>query len=375
MEEESERAVTHSCIVVPKRYGEPVRRILLEHERLDQRYRPQVFDERIAFPLALERTKGRGEPLDDPLSRLLTDGTDGDWAVEQCTLEPYPRREKSYRDALRGTLDEGRYSQLPRAFDIIGTVAIIKLPEVLRGVRGKIGAAIMQVSPNITSVLEDRGVTGEYRIRDLVHIAGEEETTTVHTEYGTELWVDPQRVYFSPRLAAERHRIATRVAPGETVLDMFAGAGPYTIAIALMQPNCEVYAIDINPDAVALLRKNIAHHGLENVIAIEGDAHETIRKARVPRADRIVMNLPHSAATFIDDAITALGDEGVVHYYEFIDAAVRDSRQNELRRRFERSGWTVITLRSIVVHTYSPTAVLVGWDVTMRASGAGGEST
>lgn len=47
-----------------------------------------------------------------------------------------------------------------------------------------------------------------------------------------------------------------QVADGERVLDMFAGIGPFSITIARYR-RCSVTAVDINSDAIGLMRRNI----------------------------------------------------------------------------------------------------------------------
>src|SRR5437870_1422927 len=56
------------------------------------------------------------------------------------------------------------------------------------------------------------------------------------------------------------------------VADVGTGSGAVAIAIAKLAPNAEVWATDIHPDAVALARRNVARHGLEDrVHVLEGD--------------------------------------------------------------------------------------------------------
>ncbi|MEM2352242.1 MAG: hypothetical protein QXT26_07530 [Thermoproteota archaeon] len=63
-------------------------------------------------------------------------------------------------------------------------------------------------------------------------IAGSADTETVHKEHGCKYFLDPRKVYFSPRLYYEHYRVASQVVEGETVVDMFAGVDPFSILIA-----------------------------------------------------------------------------------------------------------------------------------------------
>src|SRR6056297_2478612 len=53
-------------------------------------------------------------------------------------------------------------------------------------------------------------IKGEQRVRDWDVLAGD-STETVHREYGHEFALDLDAVYFSPRLATERHRVVEQV--------------------------------------------------------------------------------------------------------------------------------------------------------------------
>ena len=56
-----------------------------------------------------------------------------------------------------------------------------------------------------------------------------------------------------------------------TVLDLGAGYGPVALAIAASAPTCDVYAVDVNDRALALVRDNAAANGLHNVHACRPD--------------------------------------------------------------------------------------------------------
>ncbi|MXR20678.1 class I SAM-dependent methyltransferase [Halobacterium bonnevillei] len=159
-------------------------------------------------------------------------------------------------------------------------------------------------------------------------------TETVHTEYGCEFELDLAEVYFSPRLATERHRVVEQVAVGEHAFDMFAGVGPYAIPMA--EAGATVVATDINETAVEYLRRNARRNDVaDRVTAIAGDVRETASEY-ADWADRIVMNLPHTADEFLDTAVALAGDDCVIHYYDFQhendlfgpgEAAIRDAAE------------------------------------------------
>jgi len=173
-----------------------------------------------------------------------------------------------------------------------------------------------------TVLAKSSAVEGVYRLREFEVIAGVEKTETVHREHCCVYHVDLAKAYFSPRLSHEHDRVASLVREGETIVDMFAGVGPFSILIAKKRENVRVYAIDVNPDAVDFLRRNVAVNRVEKkVVSILGDARQIVRESFMGVADRVIMNLPERAVEYLDVACEAIRSEGgIMHYYEFSSA-------------------------------------------------------
>ena len=227
---------------------------------------------------------------------------------------------RSLREVLKGKLTDEELGQVRRAFDIIGDIAVIKIPELLLPKKQVIGQALMQVHRNVRTVLRQVGsVGGEFRTRELEVIAGESRTETTHREGGCSFKVDLARAYFSPRLAHERSRIAGLVKPGEVVTNLFAGVGCYSVIIARHSQATRVYSIDKNPAAFEYMCDNIRINRVgDRVTPILGDARDVIERRLAGKADRVLMPLPELARKFFDVALRALKPAGgVVHFYDF----------------------------------------------------------
>ena len=69
-------------------------------------------------------------------------------------------------------------------------------------------------------------IKGVIRTRSLEHLAGEDQSETIHTEYGSKFLLDVRKVYFSPRLATGRERIVKQVKDGEVIIDPLPGWVP-----------------------------------------------------------------------------------------------------------------------------------------------------
>jgi len=220
------------------------------------------------------------------------------------------------KQAMSGVLTEKEMGELYGAFDQIGEIIILRIPESLLLKKKMIGKVLLEKVKTAKSVFyQSSPVEGEYRIRQLELLAGEDSTQTEYKEHGCRFKVDVEKIFFSPRLSTERQRIADLISDGETVINMFGGIGMFSI-VAAKKKNCHVYNIDINPVAVELCSKNILLNKLKGrVESIEGDAADSIEKRLSGKADRVLMLLPERSDEFVDSAIRACKDEGIIHYY------------------------------------------------------------
>jgi len=280
------------CIKVPKEKGEPVRRILLELEILDNSVKIGADGKFLYLPLTREPAPDELKVFPDKIEL-----TESDFELHE--KKPVP-------EDLLG---------FSPTYEIIGDIALLEDSDLDSQKASKIANVLLRTHPNIKTVLKPlTPVIGEFRVREFEVVAGEPRTETVHREYGCRYKVDLARAYFTPRLSTERSRILSWVMKGDTVIDMFAGVGPYSILIAKSNKPLKVVAIDKNPDAVRYLRENIILNSAKNIEAIEGDAREEAKKFAVT-ADHVIMNLPHNTHEFLDPAVLLTKPGGIIHYY------------------------------------------------------------
>jgi tRNA (guanine37-N1)-methyltransferase len=235
--------------------------------------------------------------------------------------------------ALTGKLPAELLADVPGAFDIIGDIVVIDIPTPLKPYEKVIGDAILQTHKNIKVVLGKAGdISGVFRIRNYTLLAGEDRTNTVHREFGCQYHVDLAKAYFSPRLSHEHERVAAQVQVGETVVDLFAGVGPFAVLIGKRQPEAKVYAVDLNPDAVDLLKVNVRANRVDSqVFPICADAREISAGKLQGVAERVIMNLPETAIDFVDAACNVIKQGGVLHFYAFIR---QPDKIENLKQRF-----------------------------------------
>ena len=265
------------------------------------------------------------------------------WDFEARTVRP-----KDYQSLL----PEKLRATAPRAFDQLGDILIVKVPDGYP--EEPLGQAMLAFH-NARAVFADGGVKGPYRVRALRRIAGTGNSLTQVQENGVKLWVDPGRAYFSPRLAGERARIASLIQPGERVVDLFGGVAPMGIQAALR--GATVTSVDINADACNLAQRNVDENGVTKLVKIvEGDAAVA---AAALRADRLIMNLPHGGKEFLHLVATILPN-GTLHYHEILPAERLQERRLELAKMWQGATCTFRTVRQ-----YSPQEVHAAFDVTI----------
>ncbi len=246
-------------------------------------------------------------------------------------------QKENLKQVLEKMLPTNLLVMLPHALDVIGDIAIIEFPPELQSHEKVIGEAILQTHRNIKTVLaKASAVNGVFRVREYNFVAGEQKTQTIHKEFGCKYKVDLAKAYFSPRLSHEHERVSRLVQNGESVVDLFAGVGPFSILIAKKNPTVKVYAVDLNPEAVELLKVNVRVNRVEKqVIPILGNARQITSANLKGVANRVIMNLPETAIEFVDAACQAIKpDGGIIHFYAFVRSP--DSIEN-LKYRFRQS--------------------------------------
>ncbi len=217
------------------------------------------------------------------------------------------------------TLEESE--ELISAFDQIGNIIIVRIPDSLLSKKKIIGETLLEQVKIAKSVFyQSSAVEGDFRTRNLEILAGEDNTETEYKEFGCKFTVDVENAFFSPRLSTERERIANLIQNGEVMINMFAGVGMFSI-MAAKKKECTVYSLDINPVASKLCEKNIKQNKLSgNVISINGDSSKIIKEQLVDKSDRTLMLLPERSDEFLESAISTTKNNGIIHYYSHIHA-------------------------------------------------------
>lgn len=225
------------------------------------------------------------------------------------------------KKALESILSEQESQELISSFDQIGDIIIVRIPDSLLSKKKVIGETLLKQVKIAKSIFyQASAVEGDFRTRNLEILAGDNKTETEYKEFGCKFTVDVENAFFSPRLSTERERIANLVQNGETVVNMFAGIGMFSVMIA-KKKKCIVYSIDINPIAAKLCEKNIKSNKLVgDIVSINGDTLQIIQEQLQNKSDRTLMLLPERSDEFLESAINATKNGGIIHYYSHIHA-------------------------------------------------------
>src|SRR6267143_376652 len=271
-EEDSDKLQENLSLNVPKTQGESAIQILSKLNLLSRKLAPQTTGDMLHVPLSRAPQPEEQKKLDRALGE------------QNLSKEKFP----SVSPAV-GSLEEVLARQLPssiiplvsKSFDVIGDIAIIELSPATEPFEKDIAEALMKVHKNIKTVYSKAGpITDNQRLRPLHHVLGAFRTETIHKELGCRFKIDISKVFFSPRLSAEHKRVAEQVRPGECVVDMFAGVGPFSILIAKRSNDVQIHAIDANPEAAKLIGENARMNKVQDRIRVwEGDARVVVKNS------------------------------------------------------------------------------------------------
>jgi len=279
------------------------------------------------------------------------------------------------RTLLADKLEPSQLKLIHKSYDIIGDIAVIRVPESLKQRSNIIAEAVMQTHKRVKSVWRQTSpVSGDFRLRDLEFVLGERKTETLHKEHGCIFKVNLEKCYFSPRLSHERMRIAQQVQLDEVILNMFAGVGCYSLVIAKHSKPKKIFSVDLNPVAIQYMQENIKLNKVEEkVIPIQEDAKEVTEERLQNVADRVLMPLPERAYQYLDYALLALKPTGGwIHYYDFEHAKKGESPiekiESKVSEKLQMLGVNFEVAFGRIVRTTGPKWYQVGLDIQVKES-------
>ena len=243
---------------------------------------------------------------------------------------------------------------LPNKWEKLGSVVIIKIPDGLHKYQQTIGK-IYAEELHCSTALNDRGgISGVYREPNVEVIYGSQNTETIHMENGIRYRIDPQRIMFSSGNLEERQRMAKVSNAEETIVDLFAGIGYFTLPMAVYSRPRRIVACEINPLAYRYLCENVVLNHVSRVVEpVLGDNRQT-----APRdcADRVILGYLKQSYHFLRIALECLrNSSGILHYHELVPSTLVPEQPlrhiEEAGKQIDRS---VELLETHVIKSYAP---------------------
>ncbi len=290
----------------------------------------------------------------------------------------------------------------PKSYDHIGDLIIFKIKEEVKKYSEELGRAMILKNPNARIALLDNGVSGEYRIRKLTPLAiknfdtskiktidltemSEISTKTSVRENGYEIVVDPRKAYYSPRLSNERlgtlnaaKILSEKLGRPLQIADPYAGVGPSIVPL-ISEKNLVggLYASDINPEAVKLLKENIEKHSkkrfnsnneIGNFAKIEVvDARNlSARDDLTGKMDLLLVNIPHDSLQHIHHLFPLLStnNSSLIRGWALVNDEKITTLESEISEQLDNFN-EHITTKIIIepLKSYSSTSTFVRFEI------------
>jgi len=333
------------CVKVSLKDAEKTKNKLFHEKCLDDAFYPKKENGFLFLPVLKNYL---GETVDLNLKPL-----------EKKTIIPF-------KEALRKILNEQELSEVKTAFDTIGTIAILEIPETLKYKEKKIAKILLDSNPAIKTVLKKSSIhEGVFRVQERTYLAGVDTQIANYRENNCTLEVNVSEVYFSVRLSTERTRISKLVKDDEEILVMFSGAAPYPCVLSKNINAKHIVGVEINPAGHEYGLKNLKKNKIKNVELYCGDVREVVPKLN-QKFDRVIMPLPKTAEQFLDIALLVTKKHGIINLYGFYDENDFEKAKKETLNYCKNLGFKVKLKDFVLCGQYSPRSYRVCFDLEVE---------
>jgi len=164
-------------------------------------------------------------------------------------------------------------------------------------------------------------VSGSKRRPDVELLLGDEGWVS-HKEHGIEYSFDVTKSMFSAGNLPERGRMGEFDCKGETILDLYAGIGYYTLPLLVRSGAAHIHACEWSEDAVFALKHNLVANGVNEFCTVHaGDNQISLNvggsaESVIGTCDRVILGLLPSSEDGWSLALSALkGEGGILHLH------------------------------------------------------------
>lgn len=338
---------------VKRKMGEWYRNLLRAEGTMDCSCRLVEDGDGILIPLARKLSPTEMKMMVEDAGRSVEGG--GSAELLEMDMPERPGLRKSPAERVAELLRERGFSdemleRVPSKWERLGDILVIRLDGEQENNESEVSVAgaFMEMMGVRAVYADEGGITGEMRIPEVRLLAGR-GSRTVHLENGIRYAMDVTKVMFSSGNIDERIHFSKIDVRGETVVDMFAGIGYFTLPLAVYGEPERIFAIEKNGDAFAFLQENVKAANVENIVVpVEGDNRDTGPRGM---ADRVIMGYLPAPREYLSRALSFLAaDGGVIHYHHTClgnekERLAGDHFRKELRgtgKRYEIEGFRVI---------------------------------
>ncbi len=329
------------ALKVPSSNAEPVRLLMTEHGILDKHHRILNSEGYTEIPALAMPLPG----LMEQFSAMGAKAVEGEYLGRQTFRE-------IFKEILaEAEIPETLKKKLPRKWEQLGHVLVLKIPNELEAWKGQVARAYAKVLVADTVLRDTGGITGQFREPVMELLLGI-DTKTVHVENQVKFCLDAAKLMFSSGNVDERIRMSSVPKPGEVVVDMFAGIGYFSVPMAVHSKPARIISHEINPLAFDYLKKNIA---LNNVSGIVEPVLGNCLDAEEGIADRVVMGYVGTTHEYLPKAMRILRGKGIIHYHETCPNRLLPGRpQERVKEAAREAGRDVKILKMARVKSYAP---------------------
>lgn len=343
------------CVKVKKQDAEKVRTHMIKKALFLPGYRYDKDKEFLYFPVHKEFSLS-GAHENKKITFVECE-------LKETDLQP------AWRDAAREILTEEEHALGRFGYDTLGTIAVVEVVAALVPKEKQLAQLLLDTDKKIKTVLKKSGGhVGDFRTQEMIYLAGVDTKETLLFENASRFKVNVETVYFSIRLSTERTRIMKLIVPGEKILCMFSGAGPYPVVFAKKTDADSLVAVEINPEGHKYAVENAKLNKVEKKITFYcGDVNKIVPTlvADGQTFDRITMPLPHTGVEFLPAALDAITSGGTIHYYCFIDEGSEEQEQARIVKLVEEHGRTVEGISYVLCGQHSPHRFRVCYDIVV----------
>ena len=238
---------------------------------------------------------------------------------------------------------------LPMKWEYVGDIAIVRMSEGCGVFGEEIGRVYAKILGMKTVCADIDGVSGEFRRPNMRLLYGN-SSESVRLEGGIKYELDVMKVMYASGNVEERQRMGNLDCRDETVVDMFAGIGYFTLPIAKFSDAGRVFACEKNPESYEFLLRNIKGNDVsEKVIPLLGDNRDIPGRNF---ADRIIMGYVQKTSEFLPKALDMIKSGGIIHYHDTFYVSESEER---IRSVFEKEcGKGFVVERMAEVKSFAP---------------------